>query len=93
MGMHKTIQMDITMTDPLWPTSVVNEIQRVMEEGEAAGKRDWDKQSATEHLIRARRHIAKHFSGDTSEDHIGHAFTRLMMAVAISHGYLEAPDA
>ena len=57
-----------------------------MAEGAAAGKDDgpipeWEKMTCEEHLNHACRHILAVFDGDTSEDHLAHAFCRLMFAL------------
>lgn len=42
---------------------------------------NWKGISAREHMNRALHHIFSWLDGDTSEDHAGHAFCRLMFAV------------
>ena len=39
----------------------------------------WKSQPAAYHLNRALRHIALYQAGDTSEEHVGHAISRLLM--------------
>jgi hypothetical protein len=85
MGMQRTIKMNVATTGRLWPEQVVDEIQKVMEAGEAAGKSGWE--TRTDHVNHAYNHLVAYFDKDTSEDHLTHAFTRLMMAVAITKGY------
>lgn len=94
MPMKKTIQLTVTMTQPLWPYQVVDEIQKVMEKGERDGKRGWTKQSVGEHIRRALVHLHEyqvvqdnHLQYKGYEDHLAHAFTRLMMAIAVERGY------
>ena len=85
--MRKTIQLDVTINQKLWPYRVINEVQKVMEEGLAkypAG--GWENKSVEFHLDRAQAHLAQINQSD-NEDHLTHAFTRLMMAVAIRQGY------
>ena len=94
MGMVKTIRIDVTTSEDLWPYRVVEVIQRVMEEGvvKHPGGDGW-KLSAGEHMERAADRLAEAREAHDlnirkSEDHLAHAFTRLMMAVAIKGGYL-----
>ena len=88
MGMQKTIKVDVGVTKQLWPYRVVNVIQAVMEEGEAKGKagKGWDESIAV-HIGHAKDHMAWYAEGNTAEDHLAHALTQLMMAVAIDRGY------
>lgn len=39
----------------------------------------WREQPAEYHLNRALRHIRLYQSGDTSEDHVGHVISRILM--------------
>jgi len=89
MGMQKTIKLNVNTTEDLWPYQVVDEIQKVMEQGERDGKRDWDKKPMDYHVDRALAHINGYTTGKTNEDHLAHAFTRLMMAMAIERGYTD----
>jgi len=91
MGMQKLINMDVTMPEDLWPTGVVNVIQQVMEEGEAAGKTGWKEESAEYHVRRAIVHMCRYLppgldAPEGEDDHLAHAFTRLMMALAMERG-------
>lgn len=88
MGMVKTIRIDVTTSEDLWPYQVVNVLQRVMEEGAVKYPKGegWDEISAF-HISRALMHLAE----DTDES-LTHAFTRLMMAVAIKGGYLNVEE-
>ena len=89
MPMKKTIQLTVTTSKPLWPYWVVDEIQKVMEKGEQDGKRGWERQTINRHVKRACDHLTGYLIADMSEDHLAHAFTRLMMAVAIERGYIK----
>lgn len=92
MGLQKTIQMDVTMSEELWPYKVVNEIQKVMEKGEAKGKSGWENVPVVEHVHRAYDHLTGYFCDDRTEDHLTRAFCRLMMAVAIERGYVKPEE-
>ena len=97
MAMRKTVMMDVGSMGPdLWPHTVVNEIQKVMEQGTVKyRKAPWLEQTTTEHLKHAMHHLTairrmasgKPGPNDADEDHLAHAFTRLMMAVAVNRGY------
>jgi len=88
MGMQKTIKVDVGVTQQLWPYRVVNVIQAVMEEGELNHPHgSWEEISIEEHIKHADVHLGCYLSDDTTEDHLAHALTRLMMAVAIDRGY------
>ena len=44
---------------------------------------EWQGKSIGEHFRRADKHLFMYLKGDTSEDHIGHALTRLTMILAL----------
>ncbi len=55
-------------------------VLRTMQEGEQTHPgNEWQQQPEIYHLIHATTHIASAGLKDTSEDHIGHALTRLAM--------------
>ncbi|MDE2021053.1 MAG: hypothetical protein KGJ13_12010 [Patescibacteria group bacterium] len=58
-------------------------LAKVSHEGaERYGDRDWEKGiSARTCVSRAIRHLSKYCDGDTTEDHLGHAFWRIMAAI------------
>ena len=75
-----------------WPTTVMVEIQKVMDEGEVRyPDRVWLRQPVDYHVGRALSHLARH-GADAEEDHLAHAFTRLMMACALERGYAGGPQ-
>ncbi len=93
MGMVKTIRIDVTTSEDLWPYEVVGVIQRVMEEGAIRyPDKRWLKQSATFHVNRAIKHLTSIRPGKHADEHLTHAFTRLMMAVAIKGGYMDVEE-
>ena len=92
-GMHKTVKVPIRTTEELWPTETIAVIQQVMEEGAAKGKSGWEKDKADYHAMKAYDHLFLYFNGgDKNEDHLAHAFTRLMMALAIRDGHVEGGE-
>lgn len=59
-------------------------LAKVLREGfEKYGKDNWRKIGVDDHLNHALSHIYAHTGGDEQDDHIEHAFTRLMMATAV----------
>lgn len=54
----------------------------VLHEGaEKYGENNWRKIPCKNHLNKALIHIYAYLMGNVDEDHLGHAFTRLMMAI------------
>jgi hypothetical protein len=47
------------------------------------GRDNWRLVNTDEHLNHALSHIYAWLAGDRQEDHLGHAFTRMMMAKAV----------
>lgn len=47
---------------------------------------NWRKISKNEHLNHALTHIFAELSGDTQDDHLSHAFCRLMFAIGVRNG-------
>jgi len=45
---------------------------------------NWRKISVDEHLNHAESHIWAHKAGDKQDSHLSHAYTRMMMALAVS---------
>lgn len=43
----------------------------------------WKDQTILEHIEHARDHLRLAWAGDTTEDHVGHALTRLMFVVQL----------
>lgn len=98
-GMQKTIKLNVNVADELWPYQVVDEIQKVMEEGlEKHSGKWWLRQSVKEHVECAFLHV-QHVLNEEAvlengkrEDHLAHAFCRLMMAMAIERGYTKGDE-
>jgi len=91
--MQKTIKVTVKTTQKLWPYQVVNDIQKVMEEGKIKYPDDeWKGQSVMVHLAHAKDHIMACVNGKKDDDHLAHAFTRLMMAIAIERGYMDEEE-
>ena len=90
--MQKTIKIDVASSTPLWPYEVVQVIEDVMQEGKRKGKNGWERQPTHFHIGSAEQHLMAIVHGDVSEDHLTHAFCRLMMAIAIERGYVGKGD-
>ena len=55
-------------------------VYRTMQEGERKhGRAKWKRASKQEHLKHACDHVIGIINGNTKEDHVGHAITRLVM--------------
>ena len=64
---------------------VMFELAKVMHEGAKKYEKDnWRKISVDDHLNHALSHVWAHKAGDKQSEHLSHAFTRLMMALAVS---------
>ena len=98
MGMQIEIKMNVGTFEALWPAQVVDEIQKVMEAGEADHPHDsWKDVPAAEHIRRAYEHLIAAQGGYSplagkDDDHLANAFTRLMMAIAIKRGYVKGEE-
>ena len=99
--MQKTIKLNVTVGEELWPYQVVDEIQKVMEEGlkKHPDGESWEK-SYIFHVDRAIEHLNQislynlrpELFPDVVSVSLAHAFCRLMMALAIERGYLKEED-
>lgn len=59
-------------------------LAKVLAEGEREyGRDNWRKIDAESHLNHAITHIYAHLGGDTQDEHLEHAFCRLMMALGV----------
>lgn len=74
-----------TDTIDLIPPQTIQIIQDVLEAGRRSGKCRYERGEVTVNdcVSHALRHLCNHLEGDASEDHLAHAFTRLMMALSI----------
>ncbi len=91
--MSKTITLNIKVTEILWPYEVINVLQETMEAGLKSHPDgdSWD-EGPDVMIQRAQDHIEEYWNDDQSEDHIAHAFTDLMMAVAMVRGLSKPED-
>ena len=59
---------------------------KVLYEGaEKYGTDNWRHIPTNNHINKALIHIYAYLAGDTTDEHLEHAFTRLMMAIAVKH--------
>ena len=63
------------------------QLANILHEGEQKyGKDNWRKIESNEHLNHALSHIYAHLAGDKQDDHVGHAYCRLMIAIGTMEG-------
>jgi len=43
----------------------------------------WRRQAVAEHIVHAQQHLAAYVAGNTDEDHLAHAATRVVMAMQL----------
>ena len=68
----------------LVPGEAIIRMAKIVEYGaQRYPKNNWRRITMAEHLNHAEQHIQLLKAGDTSEDHLGHALTRLAFAVAM----------
>jgi hypothetical protein len=66
-------------------TKALEAIAQVMRDGVATHPdNEWVRRSVEYHLVRAEAHLRLLRDGEQLEDHLAHAATRLLMALAIS---------
>jgi Domain of unknown function (DUF5664) len=77
-GVQSNIKRDYTLI----PATALATVARVMYNGlEKYGRDNWRNITITDHLNHAINHVYLHLAGNTQEDHLGHACTRMMMAL------------
>jgi hypothetical protein len=59
-------------------------VERVLAENEPHHGGAWRHQGVTEHVRHAMDHLGSREAGDRSEDHLGHAATRCLMALTLA---------
>lgn len=79
-GKHSLIEAAWTQLDG----PALNTIAEVLYQGsQKYGKDNWRAISEDDHINHVLMHLFAHVSGDRSDEHLAHAFTRMMMAVAV----------
>ncbi|AGR48547.1 hypothetical protein A4L_20 [Anabaena phage A-4L] len=68
----------------LLPPKALMEIAKVLEQGAIKyGEYNWKHIEVTDHINHAMIHILAHNAGDTAEEHLTHATTRLLFALEL----------
>lgn len=75
----------ITVAYHLFDPSAIEAMAQVLYYGAGKyGVDNWRLIPSIDHINHAMNHLFKHLAGDRNEDHLVHAFTRLMFAVAMN---------
>lgn len=75
-------QSDVAFRFDLLPRDALFEVARILKDGaEKYGIDNWRLIESTDHLNHALIHIFAHLNGDTQDEHLQHAATRLLMAL------------
>ena len=95
-GMGKDVEREVTKTGgehaavpyrfDLIPPEAMFALAKVLHEGIVSGytKDNWRKIDCNTHLNHALSHIFAHMAGDSQDDHLEHALTRVAMAVTVN---------
>lgn len=68
-------------------TIAIFQLANVLHRGEVEyGKDNWRKIDTESHLNHALSHIYAYLAGDTQDNHLSHAFCRLMMSIGVERG-------
>lgn len=67
----------------LVPGEAIIRAAAICEAGENHGHNNWRRIKYASHINHALQHLSALLADDTSDDHLGHALVRLMMAVAV----------
>src|SRR5262245_38136020 len=75
-------QSDIPFACHLLPASALLSVARILKDGaDKYGPDNWRSIPRHEHLNHCLAHVLAHLAGDSSDDHLGHAATRLLFAL------------
>ncbi len=89
-GRQSKMEYDFTQLDPLAMFQLAGILKRGSEK---YGRDNWKRITTEEHLNHALQHIFAYLAGDRQDDHLGHAFCRLMMAIVVDRDGLAVDDA
>ena len=81
-GKQSKMEYDFTQLDPL----AMFQLAGIL-------KDNWKLVTTEEHLNHALQHIFAYLAHDKQDDHLGHAFCRLMMAIVVDRDGLAVDDA
>jgi hypothetical protein len=79
-GKQSKVEYAFDQLDPLAMFQLAGIIQKGAEK---YGRDNWKRITPEEHLNHALQHIFAHLAGDKQDDHLGHAFCRLMFAIVV----------
>lgn len=78
-GKQSRLDYRFDLVDPL----TMFTLARILNEGAVKyGEYNWEKISLNDNLNHALSHIYAYLAGDSQDDHLGHAFCRLMFALS-----------
>lgn len=89
-GKQSKMEYDFTQLDPLAMFQLAGILKRGADK---YGRDNWKRITTEEHLNHALQHIFAYLAGDRQDDHLGHAFCRLMMAIVVDRDGLAVDDA
>lgn len=82
-GKQSKLRYRFDLIDPV----AIFKLAEVLHQGEQKyGRDNWRKISPEEHINHAITHLYAYLAGDNQDDHIEHAFTRVMMAIGVVNG-------
>jgi len=89
-GKQSKVEYDFTQLDPLAMFQLAGILKRGADK---YGRDNWKRITTEEHLNHALQHIFAYLAHDKQDDHLGHAFCRLMMAIVVDRDGLAVDDA
>lgn len=79
-GKQSKVNYAFTQLDPL----AMFQLAGILQNGaDKYGRDNWKKITTDEHLNHALQHIFAYLAGDEQDDHLGHAFCRMMFAIVV----------
>ncbi len=79
-GKQSKVEYAFDQLDP----QAMFQLAGILQKGaEKYGRDNWKRITPEEHLNHALQHIFAHLAGDKQDDHLGHAFCRLMFAIVV----------
>lgn len=79
-GKQSKMEYDFTQLDP----RAMFQLAGILKYGsDKYGRDNWKRITPEEHLNHALQHIFAYLAGDKQDDHLGHAFCRLMFAIVV----------
>lgn len=79
-GKQSKMEYAFDQLDPL----AMFDLSGILQKGsEKYGRNNWKKITPEEHVNHALQHIFAYMAGDKQENHLGHAFCRIMFAIVV----------